>query len=171
MGRNFALIGHGGDGKTTLADSLIMAAGVTTRLGSVEDGSSYMNWLPEEKARRVSISASLCTFEHDRNSFCVIDAPGDANFAGELTATLNAVDHAVLVLSAQEGVKIGAEKAFKQARERAQSPNPARCSSSAPASRGWWAGAPASAQRKPLCACGQPRKVIAHADFSPTACI
>ena len=55
--RNFALVGHGGDGKTTLADSLVMAAGVTNRLGEVEQGTSFMNYLPEEKARRVTISA------------------------------------------------------------------------------------------------------------------
>ena len=53
---SFALIGHGGDGKTTLADSLLFAAGVTSRLGRVDDGTSFMNWLPEEKVRRASIS-------------------------------------------------------------------------------------------------------------------
>ena len=118
MARNFALVGHGGDGKTTLADALIMAAGVTTRLGSVEDGSSYMNWLPEEQARRVSISASLCTFDCAGETFTAIDAPGDANFAGEAWSALNAVDHAVLVLSDQDGVKIGTEKSYRGARER-----------------------------------------------------
>ncbi len=118
MSTSFALVGHGGDGKTTLADSLLMAAGVTNRLGSVEDGSSYMNWLPEEKIRRLTISASVCSFEHDGNVFCAIDAPGDANFAGEIVAALNAVDNAVLVLSAREGVRIGTERAFQQARQR-----------------------------------------------------
>ncbi len=118
MSTSFALLGHAGEGKTTLADSLLMAAGVTNRLGSVEDGSSYMNWLPEEKARRLTIAASVCSFDHDGEAFAAIDAPGDANFAGETVAALNAVDNAVLVLSAQEGVRIGAVRAFKQARER-----------------------------------------------------
>ena len=56
---NFALIGHAGDGKTTLADSLLVAAGVINRLGRVDDGTSFMNWLPEEKHRRASISTSM----------------------------------------------------------------------------------------------------------------
>ena len=114
----FALIGHGGDGKTTLADSLLVAAGVANRPGSVEDGTSFMNYQPEEKARRVTISASICSFEHEGGSYTLIDTPGDSNFAGELDAALNAVDSAVLVLSARDGVRVGSEKAFRLARER-----------------------------------------------------
>jgi elongation factor G len=115
--RNFALVGHGGDGKTTLADSLVMAAGVTNRLGDVEQGSSFMNYLPEEKARRITISASVCSFEKDGLQVTVIDTPGDANFAGDLAGALQAVDHAVLVVSASEGPKVGTETAFRLARE------------------------------------------------------
>ncbi|MCP4007029.1 MAG: elongation factor G [bacterium] len=118
LSRNYALIGHGGDGKTTLADGLLMAAGVTSRLGSVEEGSSYMNWLPEERTRRTSISASICSYIFDGDAFTVIDAPGDSNFAGELEGALNAVDCALLVLSGRDGVKVGTERAFQQARER-----------------------------------------------------
>jgi elongation factor G len=114
--RIFALIGHGGDGKTTLADSLAMAAGVVNRLGSVEDGTSFMNYLPEEKARRITISASVCSFEKDGFHMCVVDTPGDSNFAGELVGALQAVDHAVLVVASGEDVKVGTDKAFKLAR-------------------------------------------------------
>jgi elongation factor G len=115
---NLALIGHGGDGKTTLADSLLVAAGVTNRLGSVENGTSFMNYTPEEKARRTSVSASICSFEHEGGSYTLIDTPGDSNFAGELVATLNAVDCAALVLSARDGLRVGSEKAYRLARER-----------------------------------------------------
>ncbi len=115
--RNFALIGHGGDGKTTLADSLLMASGVTNRLGSVEDGTSFMNYLPEEKKRRITISASVCAFDFDGIHYSVIDTPGDANFAGELVGALQAVDHALLVVTASEGVKVGTEKAFRLAQQ------------------------------------------------------
>jgi elongation factor G len=115
---NLALIGHGGDGKTTLADSLLIAAGVTNRLGSVEQGTSFMNYLPEEKARRVSVAASVCSFDHDGGSYTVVDVPGDSNFAGELVGALNAVDCGALVLSARDGLRVGSEKAFRMARER-----------------------------------------------------
>jgi elongation factor G len=115
--RNFALVGHSGDGKTTIADSLAMAAGVTNRLGDVEQGSSFMNYLPEEKSRRITISSSICTFEKDGIEVTVIDTPGDANFAGESAGALQAVDHAVLVVSASDGPKVGTEKSFKLARD------------------------------------------------------
>ena len=114
---NFALIGHGGDGKTTLADSLLFAAGVTSRLGRVDDGTSFMNWLPEEKARRASISTSVCSFAHGDSELTVLDVPGDANFGGELRGALAAVDNAVIVLSGQDGVKFGTERAYRYARE------------------------------------------------------
>jgi len=115
--RTFTLIGHAGDGKTTLADSVAMAAGVTTRLGSVDDGSSFMNYLPEERTRRLTISASACSFDHDGTSFHMLDTPGDANFIGELAGTLAAADTAVLVLSGQDGPKLGTARGYKLARE------------------------------------------------------
>ncbi len=115
--RTFAFIGHGGDGKTSLADSLLLRAGVTSRAGSVDDGTSFMNYLPEEKQRRLTLSTSVCSFEKDGVSYNVLDAPGDPNFAGEPLGALQAADHAVLVLSASDGVKTGTEKAYKLARE------------------------------------------------------
>ena len=114
---NFALIGHAGDGKTTLADSLLLAAGVINRLGRVDDGSSFMNWLPEEKHRRTSISTSICSFRWDEAEFTVLDAPGDANFAGDMQGAIAAADNAVLVLNAQDGVRVGTERAYRYARE------------------------------------------------------
>ena len=114
---NFALIGHAGDGKTTLADSLLLAAGVINRLGRVDDGTSFMNWLPEEKQRRASISTSVCSFRWDEAEFTVLDAPGDANFAGEMRGAIAAADNAVLVLNAGDGVRVGTERAYHYARE------------------------------------------------------
>ena len=114
---NFALIGHAGDGKTTLADSLLLAAGIINRLGRVDDGTSFMNWLPEERHRRTSVSTSICSFRWDEAEFTVLDAPGDANFAGEMQGAIAAADNAVLVLNAQDGVRVGTERAYRYARE------------------------------------------------------
>jgi elongation factor G len=114
--RSFSLIGHAGDGKTTLADSIVMAGGVTNRLGNVEDGSSYMNYLPEERNRRASISTSISVFEQGDHFYSVLDTPGDANFVGEVAGALQAADHAVLVLSAQEGIRVGTRKSYQLAR-------------------------------------------------------
>ena len=63
----------------------------------VEDGTSFMNWLPEEKSRRTTISASIASFAHKSNFFTIIDAPGDSNFAGELDGAVNAADLAILL--------------------------------------------------------------------------
>jgi len=115
--RSFTLVGHAGDGKTTLADAVLMAAGVTNRLGSVNDGTSYMNFLPEERERRLSISTSVGAFEHAGVASTLLDTPGDVNFAGEAQSSLMAADAALLVLSAQDGVKLGTERAYKAARE------------------------------------------------------
>src|SRR5262249_44177599 len=114
---SFALIGHGGDGKTTLADSLLFAAGVTSRLGRVDDGTSFMNWLPEEKVRRASISTSVCSFAHGAAECALVDVPGDAILAGERRGALAAVDNAVIVFNAADGVKFGSERAYRYARE------------------------------------------------------
>ncbi len=115
--RSFTLVGHAGDGKTTLADAVLMAAGVTNRLGSVDNGTSYMNFLPEERERRMSISTSVGAFDHAGVSSTLLDTPGDVNFAGEAQSSLMAADAALLVLSAQDGVKLGTERAFRAARE------------------------------------------------------
>ena len=131
---NFALIGHAGDGKTTLADSLLLAAGVINRLGRVDDGTSFMNWLPEEKHRRASVSTSVCSFRWDEAEFTVLDAPGDANFAGEMRCAIAAADNAVLVLNAQDGVRVGTERActaLTSPRPRARAVSAATKSSSA----------------------------------------
>ena len=90
---------------------------MTSRLGRVDDGTSFMNWLPEEKVRRASISTSVCSFAHGDAEFTMLDVPGDANFGGELRGALAAVDNAVIVMNAGDGVKFGTERAYRYARE------------------------------------------------------
>ena len=116
--RNFALIGHAGDGKTSLGEAILHAAGATSELGRVDDGSSILNYLPEERdGHTASISAHIYGFGWNDNHLTLVDTPGDRNFHGDGIVALQALDGAVLVLSAVDGVKAGSEKMLAAARE------------------------------------------------------
>jgi elongation factor G len=105
--RNFALIGHAGDGKTSLGEAILFAAGATRSLGSVNAGTSSLNHLPEEKERGSSISSSIYAFDFSGKHFTVVDTPGDSNFQADGQIALRALDGAVLVLSAAGGANVG----------------------------------------------------------------
>jgi elongation factor G len=110
--RSFALIGHAGDGKTSLGESLLHVAGATRELGRVTDGSSVLNHLPEENDghHTHSITSHLFAFDWHDNHFTLIDTPGDPNFQGDGELALQAVDGAVLVLDAVEGARSGTSR-------------------------------------------------------------
>src|SRR3954447_4136797 len=116
--RNVALVGHGGAGKTTLAEALLHCSGATTRMGRVEDGSTVSDHDPEEHKRAMSLSLALVPFEHDGHKINVLDAPGYADFVGDVAAALQAADLAVFVVSAVEGVEVQTEVAWRIAEER-----------------------------------------------------
>jgi elongation factor G len=105
--RNFALIGHAGDGKTSLGEAILFAAGATHSLGSVTAGTSSLNHLPEEKERESSISSAIYAFDFSGKHFILVDTPGDSNFQADGQIALRVLDGAVLVLSAAGGAKIG----------------------------------------------------------------
>jgi len=105
--RNFALIGHAGDGKTSLGEAILFAAGATTSLGSVSEGTSSLNYLPEEKERGSSISSAIYAFDSSGKHFTLVDTPGDSDFQADGQIALRALDGAVLVLSAADGAKVG----------------------------------------------------------------
>lgn len=115
--RNVALIGHGGSGKTTLAEALLVAAGVITRAGRVEDGTTVCDFEPEEVKRKISVSLALAPFVYDGHKVNLIDTPGYADFVAEVEAALSVVDLAVLVVSAVEGVEVQAEATWRLAED------------------------------------------------------
>jgi elongation factor G len=116
--RNVALVGHGGAGKTSLAEALLFNAGAIMRLGRVEDGSTVCDFDPEEQRRNISVSLALAPFELDDHKVNVLDAPGYADFVGDVSAAIQAADLALFVVSAVEGVEVQTEIAWKLAEQR-----------------------------------------------------
>lgn len=118
--RNVALLGHGGAGKTTLAEALLARSGAVTRAGSVDEGTSILDTEPEEQKRRISLSLALAPIEWTcpaGHSYKInlIDTPGYADFAGEVDAALAVADLAVMVVSAVEGVEVQTELLWRRA--------------------------------------------------------
>ncbi len=113
--RNVALVGHHGAGKTTLAEALLASTGSIARRGSVEKGSTVMDFEAEEVARQLSISTSLAPFTVNGAKVNLLDTPGYADFAGEMVTALANVDLAVVVVSATDGVQAQTEDAWRAA--------------------------------------------------------
>src|SRR5215211_4280416 len=111
--RNVALVGHGGAGKTTVAEALLFVAGAISRVGRVEDGNTVCDFDPEEHKRRLSVSLAVAPFEWEGHKVNLIDAPGYADFVGDVTAALRAADLAIFVVSAVEGVEVQTEIAWR----------------------------------------------------------
>jgi elongation factor G len=115
--RNVALVGHGGSGKTTLAESLLFAGGATTRRGSVELGTTVLDYEPEEIDRAISLGLSVATFNWNDHRINLIDTPGSSDFSGDARAALRAVDLALFVVSGVDGVEVQTEQLWKVAEE------------------------------------------------------
>ena len=116
--RNVALVGHGGAGKTTLAEALLFVSGALTRMGRVEDGTTVCDSDPEEQRRGISVSLALAPFEFAGHKINLLDAPGYADFVGDVAAALQAADLALFVVSGVEGVEVQTEAAWKIAEQR-----------------------------------------------------
>jgi len=115
--RNIGTFGHGGEGKTSLAEAILFDTGENSRLGRVDDGSSLMDFEPEEINRKISISASLSHFEWDKHQFHIIDTPGYANFIAEARASMRVVDGAIIVIGGNSEVKVQTETVWGYANE------------------------------------------------------
>ncbi len=113
--RNIALVGHGGAGKTTLAEALLHRAGAIARLGRVEEGTTVCDHEPEEQARGLSLSLAVAPFEWNGHKVNLIDTPGYADFLGDVLAALRVADLAVFVVSAVDGVEVQTEAIWREA--------------------------------------------------------
>ena len=111
--RIFALVGHSGDGKTSLGEALLHVAGEKATLGKVDDGTSSLNYLPEEKKRMTTVSSSIYGFDWSGKHLTLVDTPGDSNFQADGQIAVSALDGAVLVVGAVDGAKVGTERMYR----------------------------------------------------------
>jgi len=112
--RNVCLLGHGGAGKTTLAEALLFEAKAIDRFGSVVNGSTVMDYDPEEVKRQISTNTSLAPLEWKGCKINIIDTPGYFDFIGEMKQGLRVADGAIILASAKDGVEVGTEKAWQE---------------------------------------------------------
>ena len=113
--KNVAIAGHGGRGKTTLAEAMLYLAGASDRLGRVADSNTVLDFDPEEKRRKVSIASAMAYLEWDGKKVNIIDTPGLFDFEGGRSEGLRACESVIVVLGAGGGVDVGAEKALRAA--------------------------------------------------------
>jgi elongation factor G len=115
--RTFALIAHGGAGKTSLAEAMIFNAGVTTRLGKVDENTSIMDYEPEEVKRKITISTSFNTLTWNKHQLTLVDTPGDFNFISETKTSMQGADAVVVLADAVDGIRVQTEKVLEFADE------------------------------------------------------
>lgn len=116
--RNVAIISHGGAGKTTLAEAMLFLGGAVDRFGRVDDGTSTMDYDPDEVKRKISINASVAPVEWNGHKINLIDTPGYSDFVGEVVGALRIADAGIVLVDAVSGVEVGTELTWRHADER-----------------------------------------------------
>ncbi len=111
--RSFALISHGGAGKTSLAEAILFTAGVTNRLGKVAEGNAQMDFEPEEINRQASISASFHHYTWKKHKIHIADTPGNSNFLSDAKIAMSGVDNALMLVDAVDGVMVQTERLWQ----------------------------------------------------------
>lgn len=115
--RNVVLLGHGGCGKTTLAEAMAYLAGLTSRMGKVEEGSTVSDFDKEEQKRHISIGTSVIPLEWDNCKINILDSPGFFDFVGEAQEAISVADAAIIVVSGKAGIEVGTQKAWELCEE------------------------------------------------------
>ena len=119
--RNVVLLGHGGAGKTTVAEALALVTGVTKRMGKVPEGSTISDYDKEEIKRQFSISTTLIPLEYDGEDgpikINLLDTPGYFDFVGEVEEAVSVADAAIIVVNCKAGIEVGTEKAWELCEE------------------------------------------------------
>jgi elongation factor G len=115
--RNVALVGHRGSGKTSLHEALLFEAGAVNRLGSIAEGTTVSDSDPDEKARRMSISASLASAQWRDTKLNLIDTPGEPSFIADALGALRVCESAVFVINGVMGVEVGTDRLWRRAEE------------------------------------------------------
>jgi elongation factor G len=113
--RNVAVTGHRGTGKTSLVEAMLFQADAINRLGTVEGGTTTSDWDEDEQRRQMSLASSICHLEWQGRKINLIDAPGDAGFAGDTVAALRVVEGALVVASAVMGVEVQTSRVWSRA--------------------------------------------------------
>ena len=111
--RNVALLGHGGCGKTSLAEAMAYLSGITSRMGKVDDGNTVSDFGKEEQKRKISTSTSVIPIEWEGYKVNILDTPGFFDFAGEVEEAISAAGAAIIVVNGKSGVEVGAQKAWE----------------------------------------------------------
>jgi elongation factor G len=111
--RNISIVGHGGVGKTSFVEAMLFSAGVTTRLGKVEEGNTVTDYTQEEIDRQVSINTALACTEWKNHKLNILDTPGYSDFIGNMIGAVRVADTAIILLSSTAGVEVGTESAWQ----------------------------------------------------------
>ena len=116
--RNIVLLGHNGDGKTTLAERLLFRSGALSRMGKIEDGTTASDYEPEEERRGGSVNLSVLPVEWAGKKINILDTPGYMDFLGEMLSGLLVADAAVIVADASTALQVGTDMAWSRASDR-----------------------------------------------------